>query len=121
MNTKEKIPLCFPLRFNEKEAEQFAEDIKALRIKNRNAYIKLKLFSKANGTDIKAQTETGKQTIESLITKEEIYHLNKIGVNLNQITKRVNQDKLGGFTADDKAMLLRLETLLKEHINKRTA
>ena len=42
------------------------------------------------------------------------YELNKIGVNLNQIAKKINSQNVSHFTSDDRAVF---EQILQEHLN----
>jgi len=42
------------------------------------------------------------------------YELNKIGVNLNQIAKKINSQNVSQFTSDDRVVF---EQILQEHLN----
>ncbi|HZK60611.1 MAG TPA: plasmid mobilization relaxosome protein MobC, partial [Anaerovoracaceae bacterium] len=42
------------------------------------------------------------------------YELNKIGVNLNQIAKKINSQNVSQFTYDDRVVF---EQILQEHLN----
>lgn len=111
-----KIPNRWTLRFSDEELNKVEKVLTALRIKNRNKFIKGLILSTNEET---AKQSEAKKYNTSAIDKEELFQLNKIGVNINQITRKINQTDERYFTPDNLKVLKELRMLLIHLINKR--
>lgn len=104
---------AWKIRVTAEENEKFTQEMKSLRITwNRQKYIKQILFSDKRNTDNTAG-------VEEALTKEELFIFNKIGVNINQIAKKINATDERFLNTNDLNLLNELKEMLLGIINKR--
>lgn len=101
------------IRVTAEENEQFNREMKALRINyDRTKYIKQILFSEKRSTD-------NTTVLDEALTKEELFIFNKIGVNINQIAKKINATDERFLNTNDLNLLNELKEMLLGLINRR--
>ena len=121
VNSKEKNRSAnreMKLRFTPEEYEKALNIFKELSIRNRNKYVKNLILNKRIEENEKGQNKQNVNIHQEQINQQMIYQLNKIGNNLNQISKRINSMPEAFIAKDDKTILYSLQQQLDTIITK---
>ena len=104
---KEKLGEGIRVRFSETEKRILVKRSKQEGYLTLSAFCRAKILKHREITKIEVSIEFEK------VTKKLDYELNKIGVNLNQVSKRLNTHPVYQFTADDREVFRQVLQELK--------
>ena len=99
--SNEKGTIIKTIRFSPNEYQAIQEKMKEINMKNFGRYARLKMMldGKLILQDVKDKGEKGSLTVNQM---KIIHEVNKIGNNLNQITKAMNEQlKIGGKVSEN--------------------
>lgn len=114
IEARRKISIRMLIRFSKEQWEKAEEKFTALGVKkgSRSAYVRGLILSSEEQFAKKEQSGASK------ITEQELYQLNRIGNNLNQIAKRLNSQPVPEVYQTDIELVKMTLNLLNNLINK---